>query len=316
MALITIATAPKPFTNPHIAVIQWNAIQSWKLLGPQVDVLLVGDEDGMDAIANELGVPQARDVEKNKSGTPLVSSIFDLMRRYEDSPILLYANADIILFPDIIQSIHAVMGQSENFLGVGRRWDLAIENRLDFSNGWQDRLKEENQTRGVLHSPVGSDFFVFPTAIFTEIPDFAIGRAGWDNWMIFEARRRGWMVVDLTDAATVIHQNHDYSHLPGGQPHYKLPETFENTKMAGGKRMIFTLKDANFRLKGDRVEPIPLRGEKLMREIEIFPLVKMGSNLLGELFFALFHPKKAFNLWRGKIYRFLKRGPKEDRTSA
>jgi len=65
------------------------------------------------------------------------------------------------------------------------------------------------------------------------MPQFAIGRAGWDNWMIYWARRQGWPVVDATWDIFIIHQNHDYSHLPGGKPHYRQPESFDNIRMAG-----------------------------------------------------------------------------------
>ncbi len=30
---LTLFTAPKPFTNPHIALIQRNAFRSWQALG-------------------------------------------------------------------------------------------------------------------------------------------------------------------------------------------------------------------------------------------------------------------------------------------
>jgi hypothetical protein len=39
--LVTFFTAPKPFTNPHINIIQRNAIQSWIRLGDKVQVLLL-----------------------------------------------------------------------------------------------------------------------------------------------------------------------------------------------------------------------------------------------------------------------------------
>ena len=71
----------------------------------------------------------------------------------------------------------------------------------------------------------------------------SFGRAGWDNWMIYAGRRSGWPVVDATASIMIIHQNHDYSHLPGGQPHYRLPETDENVRLAGGKRVIFHLRE-------------------------------------------------------------------------
>ena len=42
MSLLTLFSAPKPFTDPHIALIQYNAIQSWTLL-PDVEIILLGD---------------------------------------------------------------------------------------------------------------------------------------------------------------------------------------------------------------------------------------------------------------------------------
>jgi hypothetical protein len=54
MPLLTIFTAPKPFVDSHIAVIQRNAIQSWLHLGAEVEVLLVGDELGMAQVARRI----------------------------------------------------------------------------------------------------------------------------------------------------------------------------------------------------------------------------------------------------------------------
>ena len=106
---------------------------------------------------------------------------------------------------------------------VGQRWDLAVDDALEYGPGWEEALLHRLATDGRLHPPGGSDYFVFPAACLRK-PPLAIGRAGWDNWMIYHARRQRWPVVDATAAVTVIHQNHDYQHLPGGLPHYRLPE--------------------------------------------------------------------------------------------
>ena len=79
MPLITLFSAPKPFTDPHIAMIQRNAIKSWTLL-PDVEVILLGEEDGLAEAAKELGVKHIPNVERNESGTPLISSMFQLAR--------------------------------------------------------------------------------------------------------------------------------------------------------------------------------------------------------------------------------------------
>lgn len=298
MTLLTVFTAPKPFVNPHIAMIQHNAIRSWKALGAEVDVILMGEETGLDEAAQEMGVRHIDRVERNAAGTPLVSSLFELARHNSDSPLLLYVNADILLLPDVLEAARLVMTQTEKFLIVGQRWDLDVREPLEFELGWQTRLIERVQKKGQRHPRGGSDYFIFPRDCFTTIPPLAVGRAGWDNWMIYEGRRNGWAVVDASEMVMVVHQDHDYSHLPDGKPHYRLPETFENVRVGGGKRTIFTLLDTSHVLVNGRLRKPKFTWEKFWREVEIFPLVSLHSMLLGQLTYALFHPQKAYREFR------------------
>ncbi len=298
MSLLTLFTAPKPFTNPHIALIQRNALRSWLALGDDVQVIVIGEEEGLDETAREYGVLHLPQVVRNESGTPLVSSIFDLARQHSDSPLLAYVNADIILLPDLVSAARQVMAQRQKFLMVGQRWDLHQETRLDTTEGWDVNLLKQLQSSGRRHPRGGSDYFLYPRACFEHIPDFAIGRAGWDNWMIYEARQRGWAVVDTSGVVNIVHQDHDYSHLPNGQSHYRLPETKVNVKLAGGDRTIFTLEDADCVLENGSVKPFPVDGKKFWREVETFPLRKFHSFPLGQLFYAVFHPQRAYREWR------------------
>src|SRR3990172_6591396 len=102
MPVITLFSAPKPFTDPHIAMIQYNAIQSWTLLS-DVEVILLGEETGLAEAARELGVKHIPDVARNDSGTPLISSMFQFARdasQRSNSELLCIINADMILMPD------------------------------------------------------------------------------------------------------------------------------------------------------------------------------------------------------------------------
>ena len=65
-------------------------------------------------------------------------------------------------------------------------------------------------------APGNSDFFVFPKGIWTSIPPLGVGRAAWDPWLIYEARRLGAAVVDVSTAVMAIHQSHDQSAYPHG----------------------------------------------------------------------------------------------------
>jgi len=291
---LTLFSAPKPFTNPHIRTIQCNAIQSWKALGPEVQVVLIGEEEGMADIARELGVLHLPDVRRNASGTPLVSSIFGLAREASDSPLLAYINADILTMPDFLEGASKTARLREHFMLVGQRWDLDVRTPLEFKDGWIQRLENDLVARGRLHTRGGSDYFIFPRACFTQLPDFAIGRAGWDNWMIYECRRKGWPCIDATETIRVIHQDHDYSHLPQGKAHYRLPETFQNVRLAGGSRTIFTLIDADTRMAQGSVLPAKKSWQKFWRDVETYPLLRLRSYALAQAAYAIFHPVRAY----------------------
>lgn len=268
--LITLFSAPKPFLNPHINLIQRNAIQSWLHLGNEVEVLLIGEEAGLAEVAREYGIVLLTEVKRNEQGTPLVSSIFELARQASQAPYLTYVNADILLLPDFIQTAHSLSKQCERFLAVSQRWDLEVKTALDFSDAWEHRLMDEVKRRGRLHPPAGSDFFLFPRNEFSHLPDFAIGRAGWDNWMIFQACQENLTVVDVTPSMTVIHQDHDYSHLPGGKPHYDLEESERNLNLAGGMRAMYNILDSHFQLKEGRLRRPPLTSLRLLRRLELW----------------------------------------------
>ncbi len=275
MPLVTLFSAPKGFIDPDIARSQRNAIESWVRLGA-ADVLLLGDEPGLESAARELGVRHVPGVALNPSGVPLISSMFKLARHSSDSPLLAIINTDIILTSDFMQAAQALTAMSSSralrngFVLLSRRWDLEILQPLDYGSGWEERLRNAAHQQGALHRPAGSDFFLFPRQCYPEVPDFTIGRAGWDNWMIYKARKEGWAVVDGTPSMLIIHQNHDYRHLPGAKPHYNHPDTQVNTRLAGGQAAIrYTVLDATHELVDGRLVRPGLSTPRLMRRFEL-----------------------------------------------
>jgi hypothetical protein len=293
MPLITLFSAPKPFTDPHIATIQRNAIQSWIALGVEVEVLLLGQEEGLEQAANELGVKWVPVLERNSTGTPLISSMFDQASTHGTGELLSIINADILLMDDYVATARSVHERSKNFLMMGHRWDMDIVEDMSFAGDWQAQLRNAIALEGRLHKSKGSDYFIFPRNAFTEFPKFAIGRAGWDNWTIYHARRNGWQVIDATNVVTIVHQQHDYHHLPGGQIHYTLPESDVNLRLAGGKRHIFTLIDANYKLDHNmRILKAPLNAGKIKRELEILPILWWDIPTINNFMFYLLNPKK------------------------
>lgn len=269
MPLITFFSAPKPFTDPHIAMIQRNAIKSWTLL-PDVEVILLGEETGLAEAAKELGVRRIPNVARNDSGAPLISSMFQLARENSEGDLLCIINTDMILMPDFVEAAKQVEGQRSKFVLLSQRWDYDIASPIDFADGWEIGLRESVRKQNQLHRPAGSDFFLFPLSTFHEIPPFTIGRAGWDNWMIYKARKEGWAVIDCTSSVMVVHQNHDYSHLPEGKPHYEHPETNENIRLAGGQANIrYTILDSTHQLVNGKLSRPKMTSARFMRKLEL-----------------------------------------------
>jgi hypothetical protein len=302
MASITLFSAPKPFTDPHIAMIQRNAIKSWTLL-PDVEVILLGEETGLAEAAKELGVKHLPNVARNESDVPLISSMFQLARENSNSDLLCIINADMILMPDFVETAKQAVKLKDKFVLLSQRWDLDVTQPIEFTKGWEEKLRNTVYASGSLHRPVGSDFFLFPLSSFLEVPAFTIGRAGWDNWMIYKARKEGWSVIDCTPSLMIVHQNHDYSHLPDGKPHYEHPETNENIRLAGGQANIrYTILDSTHQLaEGGKLSRPKLTLLRFTRKFELF---------LRAIFFFL--PEKAIEniarpkRWKKRIHKLFK----------
>ncbi len=302
MPLITLFSAPKPFSDPHIATIQRNAVRSWTELA-DVEVLLLGEEAGLAEAAHELGVKHLPQVARNANGTPLISSMFELARANSDTPLLCIVNTDILLTPNIVVAARQVLEQKAKFVLLSQRWDLDVTGPVDFSGDWAQRLWAIVNLEGQLHRPAGSDYFLFPRVCFTDVPPFAIGRAGWDNWMISKARRERWPVVDCTPSVMVVHQNHDYSHLPEGQAHHAHPESDENIRLAGGEAAIrYTILDATHRLVNGKLVRPQSSYLRFMRGVELL-LRKTFFFLPPDMIEEVARPKR----WKKRFQKLFKK---------
>ena len=299
--VLTLFSSPKPFSDPHIAMIQRNAILSWKQL-PQAEIILLGNEAGVAKAARDLHTKHLAQVECNRNGTPLISSMIQLARSNSSSPFLCLINTDIIIFQDLLESLNEVRKAREKFILLSQRWDLSITKPIDYSKGATEKLRKQAEREGVLHKPAGSDYFIFPRDCYEQIPPFAVGRSGWDNWMIYEARREGWPVIDCTPSALVIHQAHDYSHLPGGKAHHTAPETDENIRLAGGQAAIrYTLLDSTHLLIDGKLARPPLTGGRFARKVELI-LRSMLAFLPEDRIENLARPKR----WKKRIQKLFR----------
>lgn len=76
-------------------------------------------------------------------------------------------------------------------------------------------------------------------------------------------------MVDVTRSAMIVHQNHDYSHLPGNKPPYDLPETKQNISIAGGMKSMYTILEANRILVDGELKAAPVSIPRVLHGIEL-----------------------------------------------
>ena len=242
--MLTVFAIPKPFAG-HVGVIQRNAVRSWLALRPDCQVLLCGDEPGSAEAARELGVERLPDVDTNEFGTPLLSSVFESAELRAEHDLLCYANADIVFFDDLLDVVRAVASQHRRFLLAGGALDLDVTRELAFDDVGVRDLEARAREEGTLRGRLWIDFFVFPRGSIGRLPDFAVGRPSWDNWMIWRARSLRMPVVDVTDVATVIHQSHEYGHVQHVRgSRWEGPEGDANFELMRWEERRFSLDDA------------------------------------------------------------------------
>ena len=89
--------------------------------------------------------------------------------------------------------------------------------------------------------------------------------------MIYKARKENWAVIDCTPSVMIVHQNHDYSHLPDGKPHYDHPDTNENIRLAGGQANIrYTILDSTHQLVDGKLVRPKMTSLRFTRKLELF----------------------------------------------
>ncbi len=262
--MLTIFSIPKSFEGDAGAR-QRRAAASWSALG--VSTVLVGDDPGVEWAARESSAVHAGDVARSDLGTPLLDSAFRRVDEIAPSGIRCFVNADVILTDDLLAAVEMVR-PFPRFLLVGQTRDLSVD---DAELADPIRLRQRALRDGRLRGPAAIDWFVFPSGLFDPMPPFLVGRAGFDNWMIWKARRLG-PVIDATDAVVAIHQPHDYAHLGGGKDQaYYGEEAKHNVVLGGGKSHTYTLHDASHRMHADlsihRNLGSLLRARETMRKI-------------------------------------------------
>jgi len=247
--MITFFTTPKPFRG-LLAVTQRNALQSWKLVHPDAEVIVFGGEEGAEEACRDLGLRHEPGIKRNEHGTKYLTPIFDRAQVLARHDLLCYVNCDIILLSDFRAAFERVAAVPGAFLMAGQRWDTDITVPVDFSAPrWEENLRRLALETNRQRPPQWIDYFAFTRGLYyRNTPPFVIGRPGWDNWLLWHARHSGARLIDASRVVAAIHENHDYSYHPDGEKGvWQGEEAKYNEQFLQGWHFA-TLEDATHRL--------------------------------------------------------------------
>jgi len=236
MKLVMFTTC-KPFKGDD-AWRQEQAIKSWTLLkGLEKVIIVVGDDLGAKQICKKYDLVHRPDV-RTLVNVPYLHSMFEIASSYAGKDdYLMWTNADIIYYQDIIQNILAFdkyrkrqnIGQ---FLLVGQRYDwhnpcvlksLGKEHfirRMNANHALGNEVMKgrSNRFECSLHASCGIDFVIHSKSTFLGKFDSDLAIAGTQHDMILVGTgiANGYFCCDLTRTNFMVHQNHG---VPSGYTH-------------------------------------------------------------------------------------------------
>jgi len=198
--MLTLFTTAKPFVG-HSGIIQGNALKSWALLYPDVEVILFGDDEGAAEVCKQLCLRHEPYVERHESGMKYLNYMFHRAQTIARYSYLCYANCDIIFLDDFLQAFIKTAKWRRQFLMVGQRWDTDIVKSIDFNNSeWASALRQLVQRTGFRQKRHFVDYFVFSKGLYDQVPPLVVGRSWWDHWLVWKALSSSVPVIDCSSA--------------------------------------------------------------------------------------------------------------------
>jgi hypothetical protein len=283
--MLTFLTTAKPFVG-HSGITQRNALKSWKLLHPDVEVILFGDEEGAAEVCAEFGLRHEPEVERHESGMKFLDHMVASAQHIALHNYLCYSNCDIVLMDDFWRAFEKAVAWRKRFLLVAQRWDTDVTVPINFdSREWKRDLRRLALTTGVHQHPNFVDFFVFPKGLYDYVPNLVVGRSYWDHWLVWKALSAGAPVLDCTAFVVPVHQNHEYKYHPKGKVGTSVDAVARrNLELCGQGRQLRSILDSTHKLtKYGRVRWTPFR-----RKLQELPagasIQRLWQSLLNKTF--------------------------------
>ena len=126
------------------------------------------------------------------------------------TPFVGYANADILFDRSLIATLRYLKDRldvvNQMILVVGRRRNVDVE-KHDLGSGSNFTMIGRMDSVKLSHGYAQDYFIVSRRGLpWEEIPDFVVGRNGYDNWLVVMAQRWNITLIDASRTVLALHQ--------------------------------------------------------------------------------------------------------------
>ena len=189
-------------------------LMNWASLKPSVlPVLFVmpNDSEYWTWRATELGW-RVEKVPRTRENVPIVKAMFNVTSQKYPSPFIGFANADNLFGNSLIETLTGLskccwdLLHGRMSLLVGRRRGVDVSEISENPSGvYVDQIA----SRFRMHSTKAQDYFIFGGGgnfRWEDVPDFVVGRIGYDNWFVVMAQQWNVSLIDCSETISNLHQ--------------------------------------------------------------------------------------------------------------
>lgn len=243
--MISFITAFKDF-DVFYGAVQRSALYTWKENG--VKVYAPDNEptvkENVARFSNVQLVPEVLTARhfRYQNSSPILKDLLLKSLDMIDQPMVAFINSDILIPSDFAQLIRRVVTKygTDIFIVVSR-FDIDLFFEVDTMEKWRQVY---DQTCTVHNDACSSDLFIASKENFRKmarsIPEFVLGRYGWDNWIHFYVHAT-FTSYNGTHLFKTLHCRHGHQHIEiqEGKPGRYAPSSVHNLTLLRNMQNIY-----------------------------------------------------------------------------
>lgn len=152
-------------------------------------------------------------VTQEATGAPLLSAMFMAAKARFTSEFYGFANGDILFTDSLTKTLQTILCNIEEdfrqkgLLIVGRRINIPVTDIREEDITSSSNLVRISRSSGSLFQTDAEDYFITDKFYkWNEFLPVAIGRRGYDNWVVAYSRYNNITVIDATESVLCVHQ--------------------------------------------------------------------------------------------------------------